>query len=254
MPIIIHLGHNYSFFFCRVRRVPGRPFRVFREAKSGFSAGGQIGAAGAEKRDREGKSAPQAPEKEAKRANRRRRRQKRRPNRKKKEESEISSLYSGLVLIFLSSKFIKNQRKITQKSNKKAIFSPAAPGDEKAREKSIDKKGLRAKFAAVRRRKIFGAVGRPNRGFRRSTRQGGHTTMFRKKNYIQPWRCVFGFLSTLFGRFSVHVSIDGRNSRWTELEIQSSGRNQTRSPLRFDRFRAKFVESLSIPCTQAIQP
>ena len=37
------------FFFCRVRRVPGRPFRVFREAKSGFSAGGQIGAAGAEK-------------------------------------------------------------------------------------------------------------------------------------------------------------------------------------------------------------
>ena len=43
---------------------------------------------------------------------------------------------------------------------------------------------------------------------------------------IQPWRCVIDSLSTLFERFSDPVSVDGRKSRWTKIEIHSPGRNR----------------------------
>ena len=141
-----------------VRKEPRGAFSihiVFFSAGFAGSQGGHFGFSGRPNRGfrREARSAPQAPKNETGRANRRRRRRKRRPRGQigaagAKKGGQIEKRRRRVKFrhcMVVSSSFFElqihqNQRKITQKSNKKAIFSPAAPGTKKHEKKSLIRK------------------------------------------------------------------------------------------------------------------
>ena len=95
----------------------------------------------------------------------------------------------------------KNKREIAQTSNKNHFFRLRRQGTKKHAKKSNDKRILRAKFAAVRRRKFSGDLfalkisrnaarraakifGRPNRGFWASCRRKATEACSEKKTIV----------------------------------------------------------------------
>ena len=136
-------------------------------------------------------SAPEAPKKEAREA---KSGEKERGRKKEGEQGQFVSLFELQTCP-------KIKGKLHRQVKKHFFFRLRRQGTKKHAKKSNDKRILRAKFAAVRRRKFSGDLfalkisrnaarraakifGRPNRGFWASTRRKA-TEPWSEKNYIQ---------------------------------------------------------------------